>query len=244
MTASHGHVSSRAGRRSSRAVADQTGQATAKSASGLMLLMLASWAFAGLGLELALVHVIEPALGWSMETYTPTQRIIHWTITCLVWLVVGLGVIELTKRFRGPDLWAPGRALNWVNWAGAGVCVAVSFISHWLTWDGVKPVLELERLGALLFVFQYLYYALETFLMSLIVVLSQLAIETWTRRANVPWGGIILGLSWGVMHVLSKGSLAAGVFAVLAGFLYGAAYLVMGRDYRWALPLMYVMFVL
>lgn len=54
----------------------------------------------------------------------------------------------------------------------------------------------------------------------------------------------MLALTWGLGHILSKGSVVTGILVAFGGFLYGAAYLVVGKDYRKALPLMALMFIL
>jgi hypothetical protein len=113
-----------------------------------------------------------------------------------------------------------------------------------LDWGGFKPLLELQSHGTLLFVFQYVYYFFETILFSLIIIFGQRACEIWFKRENIPYGGIVLALTWGLGHILSKGSLWVGLLSAAAGFLMGASYLVVGRDYRKALPLLYVMFVI
>ena len=46
------------------------------------------------------------------------------------------------------------------------------------------------------------------------------------------------------MHIISKGSISVGLLSAFGGFLYGAVYLIVGKDYRKALPLMCLMFVL
>ncbi len=56
-----------------------------KKITGADYVYLALYAFAGIGLELILVGVIEPIFGISLETYTTTQNIIHWIIICIVW---------------------------------------------------------------------------------------------------------------------------------------------------------------
>lgn len=45
--------------------------------TGADYLYLALYAFAGIGLELILVGVIEPLFGISLETYTTSQNILH-----------------------------------------------------------------------------------------------------------------------------------------------------------------------
>lgn len=103
---------------------------------------------------------------------------------------------------------------------------------------------EFEKKGALLFTFQHIYYAFETVLFLLIIVFAQKAFETWFRHPDIPYGGIICGLTWGFAHTFTKGSLLAGMEGILFGFLMGAAYLFAGRDVRKAYAVLLVMFIL
>lgn len=98
--------------------------------------------------------------------------------------------------------------------------------------------------GPLLFVFQYIYYLAEGFLISLIIIFGQKACEVWFRNEKLPYGGIILGLTWGLAHIFSKGSLWVGILAALGGFLLGTAYLFVNKDYRKALPVIALLFIL
>lgn len=215
-----------------------------KKITGADYLYLALYAFAGIGLELILVSVIEPLFGVSLETYTTSQSIIHWIITCIIWLVVGIFLISLAGKKFDFNLWEHKSRLKTWQYLGILVCLFVSVGSHYVDWGGFKPLLEFQKLGMVKLVFQYLYYLVEAFLLSLIIIFGQKACEKWFKKENIPYGGIILALTWGLMHILSKGSVAVGLLSAFGGFLYGAAYLVVGKDYRKALPLMCLMFVL
>lgn len=212
--------------------------------TGADYLYLALYAFAGIGLELILVGVIEPLFGISMETYTTSQIILHWITICIVWLLAGIFLISLAGKKYNFNLWEHKSRLKGLQYLGIVVCLLVSVGAHYADWGGLKPLLELQRLGMLKFVFQYIYYIVEGFLISLIVIFGQKACETWFKKENIPYGGIILALTWGLMHIVSKGSIMVGLLSAFGGFLYGAAYLVVGKDYRKALPLMCLMFVL
>lgn len=215
-----------------------------KKITGLDYLFLASYAFAGIGLELVLVNLIEPFLGMQMNTFTVTQHIIHWIITSILWLAVGILLIQLAKRKYEFDLW--GYSSKFKNWQYIGVFLymVVSVTAHYIDWGGFKPWIEFQRLGGLKFSFQYIYYVFEAFLISLIVIFGQRACEKWFNNDKLPYGGIVLALTWGLMHIVSKGTLQAGLFTAFYGFLFGSAYLVVGKDYKKALPLMCFMFMM
>lgn len=215
-----------------------------KKITGADYLYIALYAFAGIGLELVLVGVTEPLFGVTVKTYTTLQHIIHWMVICFIWLLVGVFLINLaSKRYDFNLLENKSKLKGW-QYIGIIICLIVSIAVHYVDWEGFKFLLEFQRLGMLKFVFQYIYYLFEVFLISLIVIFGQKACEKWFKNEAIPYGGIILALTWGLMHIVSKGSVAVGLLSAFGGFLYGAAYLVVGKDYKKALPLMYFMFVL
>lgn len=215
-----------------------------KKIIGLDYLYLSLYAFAGIGLELILVGIIEPLFGLSLETYTTMQNLLHWVVICIIWLIVGIFLINLAKKKYGFDLLENKIKLKGLQYVGIVLCLIVSIASHYIDWGGFKPILEFQRLGVLKFIFQYIYYLFEVFLITLIVIFAQKAFEKWFKNETIPYGGIVLALTWGLMHIVSKGSITVGLLSAFGGFLYGSAYLVVGKDYRKALPLMYLMFVL
>lgn len=215
-----------------------------KRITGADYLYFALYAFVGICLELVLVGVVEPIFGISLEKYTTAQIIIHWIITCTVWLFVGAFLIRLAKNKYNFNIWECQNKLKTWQCLGMIICLVVSVVSHYIDWKGFKPLLEFQNLGALKFTFQYIYYFFETFLVSLIIIFGQKACEKWFKNEVIPYGGIVLALTWGLMHIVSKGSILVGLLTACGGFLYGAVYLIVGKDYRKALPLMYLMFVL
>lgn len=206
---------------------------------------LALCAFAGLGAELVLVRLIEePLLGYSIKEYTTFQSIAHWILICTIWGIVGKILLRSAKNKYEFDIWETKSTLKIWQYIAVLICLAVALVVSRRDWNGFKPVLEFQRLGMLKFIFQYIYYMFESFLFSLIIIFGQLACEKWFKRTNFPFGGIILGLTWGLGHILSKGSVAVGLLSVFSAFLFGSVYLVVGKDYRKALPLMFLMFVI
>lgn len=64
------------------------------------------------------------------------------------------------------------------------------------------------------------------------------------QKDKIPWGGILVGSTWGLLHIVTKFQLYAGLLAFLEGLLLGVAYLASRKDLRIAYPLIFLMFVL
>jgi hypothetical protein len=80
-------------------------------------------------------------------------------------------------------------------------------------------------LGLSMLSMQLFYYAAEGVLMVYIVAKGSEAVAVW-RPSWPAWsaglgGGLLLGLTWGLPHILSKGSLYVGLAGMLQSLLYG-----------------------
>lgn len=216
-----------------------------KKLTGMECFTSALTAFGGLGLEMLLAYVIESAIyGVEMGEFNTVQHILHWIITCAVWGAVSVWLVKDIKKRCGWDMLIKGEPMKPWQWAVIilGCVCAVGIVS--MDWGGLKFVEEFKIRGALLFTFQYIYYAFETLLFMLIIVFGQKACELWFKRVNVPYGGIICGLTWGLAHIFTKGSVTTGLWGLALGFLMGAAYLLTNRDIKKTYVVLFIMFVL
>ena len=105
-------------------------------------------------------------------------------------------------------------------------------------------MIEWNHSGFVLFIFQYIYYLAEGFLISLVIAYGQKACEMWFHNDKIPYGGIILGLTWGLAHIISKGSILMGLLSVLGGFLFGSIYLLVNKDFKKTFPIITLLFIL
>ncbi|MGT2923860.1 hypothetical protein ACVR0O_01465 [Streptococcus caviae] len=212
--------------------------------TGFTFLWLALYAAAAFLFEILLVP-IEEFFGISLNQASPAQMIGHWIVTSLGWLALGLAIIALGKKQTGLDL-LKGNKKRVSVWQWLAVIlsfVLITLVQYW-DWKGFKILIEFQHLGWLKFVFQYLYYIAESFLISLVLVFGQKAFELWFKNDKIPYGGILLGLTWGLMHILSKGSVLTGILTCLAGFLFGSVYLLVNKDYKKTLVIVTCLFML
>lgn len=210
---------------------------------GWKYLVLALCAFAGLGGEAILAFGLEPLLyGCTMAQWSTVQSISHWLLTCALWGGVMVWLVRRANKL-GFDLFRKGEPMTVPRWVLVGMCIVFSLAVSYLDWHGFKVIKEFRANGWLKFIFQYLYYFFETGLVTLIIVFGQKAFESWFGHENFPYGGILAALTWGLAHVLTKGSLMAGLVSALGGFLYGVSYLLVKRDIRLTYFVVLLMFV-
>lgn len=215
-----------------------------KKITGWDYFCLALYAFGGLGLEVLIGLVIEPMIyGTQMRDWTTLQNIIHWVVTCTVWGIISMLIIRSAKHTCGFNLFERESKMKLWQW-GIILCIVIaSLIMSYYDWNGSKVVIEFRYNGWLKFIFQYIYYLFETILVGLIIIFGQLAFEHWFHKKNIPYGGIILALTWGVAHFFTK-DFSVGIICMVSGFAFGSIYLLTNRDIRKAVPILFIMFVL
>ncbi len=216
-----------------------------KKITGWDFFSLGMIAFGGLGIEVLYAFLLEPMLyGGPMESWTTGQNILHWIITCLTWgLVSYLLILDSKKKYQF-NLFATADKMTKWQWVSVILCVVIALVASYIDWKGFKIIKEFQNRGLLLFIFQYIYYAFETVLFMLIIIFAQKAFEVWFKRKNIPYGGIICGITWGLAHISTKGSLWIGLETMFLGFLLGVTYLLVNKDIKKTYILLFIMFAL
>lgn len=216
-----------------------------KKVTGWDFFWLGMTAFGGLGLEVLYAYLLEPLLyGGPMESWNTGQTIMHWIITCITWGIVSYLLILDSKKKYGFNIFATAEKMAKWQWVSVVFCVVISLVASYIDWKGFKVIKEFQNKGMLLFIFQYIYYAFETVLFMLIIIFTQKAFEVWFKRKNIPYGGIICGITWGFAHAFTKGSILIGLEGIVFGFLLGVTYLLVNRDIKKTYILLFIMFAL
>ncbi len=197
----------------------------------------ALYAFGGLGLEVILMMIETNVYGQSSGAWSVMKQLTHWIIISFIWGCVGM---FLAKQL--PAL--PQRETKTKNLAPAVVIIFASIVYTTIVWKGFKPAIEFFNLGAGRFFAQYVYYAFESLLTALIVAHGQTALENWFGRTKwIPYGGILLAATWGLVHISTQGA-ATGIFSVVQALLFGSIYMVFERDFKISYIAITLMFML
>ncbi len=215
-----------------------------KKVSGINYFSLAALAFLSIGLEVLLAFGIEPMMyGSPINEWTDLQNIIHWLATCILWGTASWYIIHYAKKKFDFDLFQKGNKMAVWQWALVVVFVIGSLALSYFDWNGSKVIKEFFANGPVKFIFQYIYYFFETLLVMLILVFGQNAFEMWFHKRNIPYGGIIVAITWGIGHFFTK-DVTTGIVTVISGLAFGSVYLLVNRDIRKTYPILWVMFVL
>lgn len=210
--------------------------------------------FGFIGWELLLTYVIEFNIYNCSDftNYTALQTIIHWTLTCAVWIfgiwyvvreAAAKSDVDLYKNFKENSLLKGAKEMSVLQWGLLITGTVLCLISTWIDWNGSKVLAEIKSNG-FLFPAQYFYYFVEVAMVLLIIVFGQYAFEKWFKNDKIPYGGILVALTWGLGHWLTKGSLGVGIYTAIGGFVFGGAYLLTNRNIKLSYLFLCIMFIL
>lgn len=184
---------------------------------------------------------------------TMMQSLLHWFVTCTVWGFSFCGISYLLKK-SGFNIFEKRCRLTWVRFFLILFIVLVGILYMSSTWEfQFKPMAEWNNMmsryegsGVWAFLFQYLYYLFECMLISLIIIAGHEAGEcffSFKRADNIPWGGIVCALTWGMLHALSM-DWSTAILCIFLSLLFGIAYLLANKNFRYAYPAIALIFLL
>lgn len=210
-------------------------------------------AFAGLGMEIVLMF-IEKSIGIDRIINSQLiQDVLHWIMTCIIWGVV---TMVLIKKSRDKFNYSVFNDMNKPTKKGIILTIVLFIITILIgiaLWNGqFKPIAEFYKKcsiygsygGVIAFIFQYIYYAFEAMLMVLIIAFGEKIGEIkFGKNKRIPYGGILLALTWGLVHILTK-DLTTGIFGVIIAIVYGYTYLALNKNFKYSYITIMLMFML
>lgn len=196
------------------------------------------YSFAGFGLEILLL-MIENIFVKEQTTFTAC---IHWTLTIILWETISFILYKNSKKKLKFDLINKDN-VNKRKLLLAIILIIVYLISRYFVIDGIKPINEFKELGIIKFIFQYMYYFFETILIILTISFGQRFFEGISKNKIIPYGGLVLAFTWGLMHILTQ-SMATGIFAFASAIIYGMVYLLLNKNTKYSYLSILFMFIL
>jgi hypothetical protein len=184
---------------------------------------------------------------WTLPFYA---IIIHWTCTVVIWCS-GLFVLNFFSKKVGYTIFENKNKPKLVNWITVGIIVVITAIGSYIVWNmRFKPFAEFQGFVNLYedkaiaaYIFQYLYYIVESMLFLSIVVFAQEFGERAFGKKIIPWGGIMCGLTWGLGHIITQ-ELSTGIYSFFVSILYGVVYIQMRKNIKYSYIIMALMFII
>ena len=193
-------------------------------------LWLSLLSFGAFMLEYFSIFVIESILMHTdIWNYTANSKSVHCIIMAFMWSVVIAVLLLLSQKYlHFPTRENKEEKLCLKNWIITFVCLIGCKILTFIDWHTLKVVGEVQGKNIYQFCAQYLYYVVEVMLVVLIIIYGQKAIETLLKKESpIPFGGIILAVTWGMFHFVSRGvgleiwnGISTMIFSVLSGVMY------------------------
>lgn len=220
-----------------------------EQASARTFLCLTLCAAAGFALEAVLMGLERLIPAWGDPKWNIAIIGLHWVLNAAIWGVLCVKLGGWARKKTGfywlRETVQPGER----RFLGALLCTAaVVGLSAW-TWGGFKPSVELEQwnwmgsLNWLAFCVQAVYLLFKARLMMLLICFGQQLGESLGGKPFIPWGGVVLALSWGVLHVLTHG-MSTALYAAGSALLYGGIYLFALQNAKLAYPLIALALIL
>ena len=176
-------------------------------------LWLSLLSFGAFMLELLSIFTIEVTfLHVDIQNYTMQQRSIHCIIMVFMWaFFIGVLLLFSRKHYHFPEKGSKRDKISSKSWIVTLACFIGCKIMTFIDWHTLKIVGEAQVL-----------------LVILIIISGQKAIETLLKKESpIPFGGIILAMTWGAFHFVSRGvgleiwnRISSMMFSVLSGVMY------------------------
>ena len=163
--------------------------------------------FAAFLLEYFALFVIEMLImRMNIWDYTANQRSVHHLIMVIIWTLYLCFIIFYSRKHYDFPQKKEKTNISTKNWVVAASCLILCKIMTFIDWHTLKIIGELHGKSVFQFISQYLYYIFEVVLVVLIIIYGQKAIETLLKKESlIPFGGIILAMTWGAFHFVSRG---------------------------------------
>jgi len=204
----------------------------------IQYLLIALIIFSLLGLEFPVFFLsrlvdgraVSQVFSWPANWYS---AIFHWTVTIILWAVgawiiytwairkgVQSEVLRVNIKQRDVVLIAIGVAFVIVYELVYSRLTGLRIPQIWREYQGFQSMYASQAWIASLF--QNLYYLMEFVMVVMMVAFFQRAGELWSKLTWFPWGGIGLGLTWGMIHLVTnpQGALGVIVWALVLGIFF------------------------
>ena len=173
-------------------------------------------------IEVTFLHV-------DIQNYTTHQKYIHCIIMVFMWaFFIGVLLLFSSKHYHFPARGNKRDKISLKNWIVTLACFIGCKIMTFIDWHTLKFIGEAQSKTVFQFWVQYLYYIFEVMLVLLIIIYGQKAFETLLEKESlIPFGGIILAVTWGAFHFVSRGvgleiwnGISTMIFSILSGVMY------------------------
>ncbi len=159
--------------------------------------------------------------------------LLHWIITLMIW---GTGITILYRWGKKNGVLNELLRLNFSKRTSIKLFISilivllVSFIEAKIFKESIPQIYQEFKIFIKMYsskafivtIFQNIYYFTESIIILFIVAFFQRAGELWFKKEGIPWGGIGLSLTWGLLHFIAHPTVALyiSIWALFVGVMY------------------------
>ena len=168
--------------------------------------------------------------------FTITESITHWLITSVLWGMLGLVLFYVTARIYKFNLLKKEKLPQKRDIFTEIFLLIVAFAVKLLVYGGWKPIIDFKQSGWFQFIFQYIYYLFEAGILLMMIIFVQESAERFLRAKKIkltslPWGGIVLSLTWGIIHTVTEVSLPIALCITMLSLFFGIAHIAANKNF-------------
>ena len=179
-----------------------------------------------------------------------TPLVFHMSVTCFAWIIAAYMLFRYGEEEKDFSLLQfrtrPDTARMSVSLILTGAVVLLSaYFNGFMPRAVVELLAMTDRFGLggfVLFLFEYMYYFFQTILVLLTISFAQEYFDRKLRK-SLPWGGMFVGALLGGLHTLSRGG-ATGLQTMVCGLVGGVVYLLLHKNPRYTIPVLFALFAL
>ena len=189
----------------------------------------------GLCFEFVVIIFEQFVFDKTYYQFTITESITHWVLISVIWGLLGLVLFYVSSRVYGFDFSKKKQLPSKKKMIICFAAIIAAFSLKLAVYGGWKPYLDFIRSGWFQFIFEYIYNLFQAMIILIMAVFAQEAVERLLKShkiklAYIPWGGIVLGLSWGVINTVTETNTAVSVCYILLSLLIGIGHIASNKN--------------
>ncbi|MGL4393457.1 MAG: hypothetical protein ACRCSK_08525 [Fusobacteriaceae bacterium] len=198
-----------------------------------------------------LVSAIESPFYNSAETIEVNFFLLHQAVTFFVWAVYIFFLCKSIKKYLNFDFFSFTEKPIKKNMILICIILIITttFSMSTFGWH-MKPYIDFLKLEGRfyssafgLYLINYIYYFFQSIFIYFIISLGQEFGERKFKK-KFPYGGFILGIAWGIVHMIFRNGQISELWQILLGFPFGSVYLLSNKNPRYAFSVIFLIFVL
>ncbi len=171
-------------------------------------------------------------------------QVLSKIIPAILWGLLFIVANKLSSNKLNLNFLKSDEKIPKINYFIPTFFVIIAIFLNYLSWGNFKLLVEYQNSGFIGFIAQHIYYFFEIIIVATLIVLFQKSCETYFKKPNLPYSGIIVAITWGLAHIFTQNNVLVGLLAFVYGIGFGSVYLVLKRNFKLTVLFLFLMFIL